>query len=70
MWVNMMPKRGQLEFLSRINSKVLEIISSEDDDTMNVMEYPYVDMDQRGFVNILFTQDYPPNDRGNISVMF
>jgi hypothetical protein len=39
-------------------------------DIFDLVQYPYAGMDWRGFVNIHFTKDEPPDDKGNIIVMF
>ena len=72
MWHKVFPKRGQLEWLcSVVDKDNCDFLASKDDhDVLDLVLYPYVGMDQRGYMNIQFTEDQPPDDRGNIIVMF
>ena len=70
MWGKMMPKRGGPEFPTRITLDVLYMLSSEDSHALNMVPYPYVGMDWRGFPEIFFIADEPSDDRGNINAMF
>ena len=63
MWGDMIPKSGKPKFPSRITLDVLEMLVSEDDHTLEMVPYPYDDMDWRGCTNILFTPDEPPDER-------
>ena len=44
-WGKMMTKREEPEFLAMITSYVLEMLASEDDHALDMVPYPYVDMD-------------------------
>jgi hypothetical protein len=70
MWGEMIPKRGQPEFSTRISPDALGLLGSEVDHIFIMVSCPYMDLDWRGCRNILFTLDEPPDDRGNISVLF
>ena len=66
----MMPKREETLFPARISDEALGLLA-------NVFEHPfimvsccYVGLDWRGCANILFTDDEPPDDRGNITALF
>ena len=65
-----MPKRGQLEFLTRISPEALGLLGSVVDHMFVMVSYPYTGLDWQGCLNILFKTDEPPNDRGNINVLF
>ena len=62
MWGEMMTKREELEFLALITSYVLEMLANEDDHALDMVPYTYVDMDWRGFLEIFFTLDEPPDE--------
>ena len=49
---------------------MLEMLANEDDHALDMLPYPYVNLNLRGFPNTFFTLDEPPNERGNINVMF
>ena len=67
----MMPKRGETMFLARISHDALELLASVDKLHPFIMApYPYAGLDWRGCANILFIDDEPPNDKGNIIVLF
>ena len=63
---------GQLEWLcSAVGKYVCDLLASKDNhDVLYLVLYPYAGMDQRGCVNIQCTWDEPPDDRGNIILMF
>ena len=65
-----MPKRGKHKFPARITSYVLEMLASQDDHALDMVPYPYASMDWRACPKIFFMADEPPDDRGNINVMF
>ena len=65
-----MPKRGEFEFSTRISHDALELLVSVDEHPFVMVPYPYAGLDWRGCANILFTDDEPPGDRGNIIVFF
>ena len=65
-----MPKRGELEFPSRITAYLMEMLDIEDDHALEIVPYPYVSLRWRGCPKILFTLDEPSAERGNINVMF
>jgi len=69
-WGKMMPKRGLLEFPTRISPKALMLLGNEDDHMFVMLEFSYVGIDWRGYPNIFFTSVEPLDDRGNISVLF
>ena len=57
--------------ISTVGKDVCNLLASEDEhDFVDLVLYPYVGMNWRGCVNIYFTEDEPPDDRGNIIVMF
>jgi hypothetical protein len=66
----MMPKRGQPKFLARIFPDALGLLGNAVDHIFVMVSCPYVGLDWRGCLNILFTPDDPPDDRGNISILF
>ena len=70
MWGVMMPKRGQSEYPSKIFDEIVQLLGSVDDHMFVMVSCPYVELDWRGCANILFINDDPPDDRGNISVFF
>ena len=57
-----MTKREEPEFLAMITSYVLEMLANEDDHALDMVPYPYVDMDWRGLLEIFFTLDEPPDE--------
>ena len=70
MWGQMMPKRGESEFLTRISHDALEFLAIIDEHPFIMVPYLYVGLDWRGCANILFTVDELPDERGNIIVFF
>ena len=67
----MMPKRCEIVFPARISHDALELLGSVDELHAFIMvPCPYVGLDWRGCANILFTDDEPPDDRGNITILF
>ena len=72
MWGELFPKRGQLRWsCSAVSKDVYDLLALEDDcDVLILVLYPYVGMNWRGCENIQFTKDKPPDDRGNIILMF
>lgn len=72
MWGQLFPKRGQSEWSCSVVEKgICELLASIDErDVVDLVLYLYAKMDWRGCMNIHFTEDKPPNDRGNIIVMF
>ena len=66
----MMPKREESLFLARILDDALELLASVDEHPFIMVPCPYAGLDWRGCANILFTDDEPPDDRGNITVLF
>jgi hypothetical protein len=65
-----MPKRAQQEFSDKILAYTLELLSSAADHIFVMVPCPSVGLDWRGFTNIIFTPDEPPDDIVNISVFF
>ena len=66
-----MPKRGDTDFFARISHDALELLASVDELHPFIMvPCPYVGLDWRGCANILFTDDEPQDDRGNITILF
>ena len=58
-------------FFARISHDALELLSSVDELHPFIMvPYPYARLDWQGCANILFTDDEPPDDRGNITILF
>ena len=70
MWGQMMPKRGKLEFSATILHDALELLASVDEHAFVLVPCLYAGLDWQGCVNILFTDDEPTDDRGNITVLF
>ena len=72
MWGQLLPKRGQSELLCGVDDKdVCDLLAEEDEhDVLDFVLYPYAGIYWRGFENIQFTKDEPPDDRGNIIVIF
>ena len=70
MWGHMMPKRGESKFSVRILYDALELLASVDEHPFILVPCPYAGLDLRGCANILFTDDEPLDDRGNITVLF
>ena len=70
MWGQMMPKRGDTMLPARISDNALEFLASVDENPFIMVPCPYAGLDWRGCANILFTTDEPPDDRGNITVLF
>ena len=69
MWGQMMPKRGETMFLARILHDALDLLSNVDELHPFIMvPCPYAGLDWRGCANILFKDDEPPDNRGNIIV--
>jgi hypothetical protein len=53
-----------------VGRDVCDFLAREDNLVLDIVQYPYVGMDWRGCPNILFTTIEPPDERGNIIVMF
>ena len=72
MWGEFFPNRVQSECsCSVVNKDICDFLVVEDDlDVLDIVLYPYTGMDWSGCTNIHFTKDEPPNDRGNIILMF
>ena len=71
MWGQIMPKRGDTMFLARISHDLLDLLANVGGLHPFIMvPCPYARLDWRGCPNILFTPDEPPDDRGNITVLF
>lgn len=56
MWGELMPKRGQLEYPTKISAKELGLLASEDDNMFVLVLCPYVRMDWRHCPNIEYSQ--------------
>jgi hypothetical protein len=66
-----MPKRGQYKFpISPVDREVCDLLASEDNLVLDIAEYPYMGMDWRACPNIRFIVEEPPDERGNIIIMF
>jgi hypothetical protein len=53
MWGKLMPKRGQYEFpISLVGREVCDLLASEDNHVLDIVEYLYMGMDWRGCPNI------------------
>ena len=64
-------QEGETVFFTRISHDALELLASVDEMHPFIMvPCLYVGLDWRGCPNILFTNDEPPDDRGNIIVSF
>jgi hypothetical protein len=71
MWGQLFPKRGQLEFpYTSISRDVCDFLAREDNLVLDIVQYPYAMDGLRGCPNIIFTIVEPPNERGNIIIMF
>ena len=72
MWGHMMPKRDETLFLARISHDALDLLASVYDQLHHfiMVPCPYARLYWRGCANILFTDDEPPDDRGNIIILF
>ena len=71
MWGQMMPKRGDTLFPARISHDSLDLLASVDGlHPFILVPCPYASLDWQGCPNILFRADEPPDDRGNINVLF
>ena len=70
MWGQMMPKRGESDFSTRICHDALELLASVDEHEFILVPCPYAGLDWQGCANIFFIYDEPLDDRGNISVFF
>ena len=71
MWGQIIPKRGDTMFPVRISHDSLDLLASVDGlHPFILVPCPYVGLDLRGCSNILFTAYEPPDDRGNIIVLF
>ena len=70
MWGQMMPKRGDTMFPARISHDALDLLASIDGlHPFILVPCPYAGLYWRGCPNILFTDDEPPDDRDNISIV-
>ena len=66
-----MSKRGQSEYLiTPMGREVIDLLSSEDNNFLDIIEHLYAGIDRRGCPNIQFTTEEPTYERGNIIVMF
>ena len=65
-----MPKREETLFPVRISDDALGLLANVFEHPFIMVPCPYAGLDWRGCANILFTADEPPNDRGNIIVLF
>jgi hypothetical protein len=53
MWGKLIPKKGQLEFpISLVGRDVCDLLASEDNHVLDIVQYLYVGMDWRGCPNI------------------
>jgi len=68
MWGHMIPKRGLLEYPTKISLEAFTLLVSEDDHVFVTLAFLYARIDWRGCPNILFIEAEPPDDRGNLSV--
>lgn len=68
MWGQMMPKRGLLEYTTRISTHTTTLLASEDDYAFILLSFPYTIMDCRKCPNICSTLDEPANDRGILMI--
>ena len=67
----MFPQRGQFDHPCRlVSSNILDLLVSEEDHLLNIVQYPYVGMDAKGCPNILFSQVNPPDSRRTLIVNF
>ena len=70
MWGQMIPNREETLFPARISDDALELLANVDEHPFILVPCPYARLDWRGCANILFITDEPPDDRGNIIVLF
>jgi hypothetical protein len=62
---------GQLKFpISPVSRDVCDLLASEDNHVLDIVQYLYVGMDWRQCPNIGFIVAEPPKERGNIIIMF
>jgi hypothetical protein len=66
-----MLERGKSKYLiTPVGRAVIGLLSREDDDVLDIVEYLYAGKDWRGFPNIQFIVEEPTYERGNIFVIF
>jgi hypothetical protein len=53
-----------------VGKVVFDLLSSKDDNVLDIVEYPYTRIDWRGCPNILVTIEEPPYERVNNIIMF
>jgi hypothetical protein len=61
---------GMTKISPKISPDALGLLANEADHMFVMVSCPYVGLDWRGCMNILFTPDETLDDRGNISVLF
>ena len=64
-----MPKREEILFPARISDDALGLLASFFENPFIMVPCPYAGLDWRGCANILFIDDEPLDDRGNITVL-
>ena len=70
MWGQMMPKKDETLFPTRISHDALELLASVDENPFIMVPCPYTGLGWQGCANILFTADEPSDDRGNITILY
>ena len=65
-----MPKREETLFPARISDDALGLLASVFEHPFIMVPCPYAGLHLRGCTNMLFTANEPPDDRGNITVLF
>ena len=53
-----------------MGKEVFDLFSSEENPVLDIEEYLYAGMDWKGCPNIQFIVEEPPDERGNIIIMF
>lgn len=71
MWGKLLPKKVQPKFpCTSFGREICDFLVGEDDTIIDIIQYPYADLDWRECQNILFTQDEQRDDRATIILMF
>ena len=65
----MSSNRGQTDSPCRqVSSELLDLLSSEDDHSIDLMHYPHTGMDSQGCPNIMINEAKTLDVRGNIII--
>ena len=63
-------QEGKFIVFCEDSNDALELLANVDENPFVLVPCLYASLDWRGCANILFADDEPPNQRGNISVFF